>query len=201
METTKACAEWLGPELSADEESELLYGSPLLDTNQEATFSRVLQRLFDTNPLADETWLIQEAARQARASVETAASAAEQIAEMRSGPAYCYLAFHGMDGIAQFAKVGMSRHPERRLYGMATGNPLDCLWVYVCKLPTARAAYHVEQSLLRHMEAQRRRGEWITLGRIEQDAAAALARSMGELAQSLEPEAGEFAPLGSCDGR
>lgn len=190
----------LASPLSWDEEQELSIDF-LIDSNQQATAERVMDRLTINNPFADEAWIAQEAVRQARDNLPTRKEAAEQIAQLRDGPAYCYLAFHGLDDIAQFVKVGMTRHPEQRLYGMATGNPLDCLWVFVCRAPTTRAAYHIEQTLLRHLSEHKRRGEWITLGSINAEAAAALARSMGDLAKSTEAEADGFVLLGYTDGR
>lgn len=188
-------------ELSAEEEAELLYGSPIVDSNQQHTFDNIVQRLFDTNPNGDPTDMIRYAAEQARKELETAEVAARKIADIRKGPAYCYMAFHGLGATAQFAKVGMTRHPEQRMYDMATGNPLDCLWVFVCRASSVRAAYRIEQGLLRHLEPQKRRGEWITLGSLDADGAAALARSMSGLASTLDPESEGFELLSYRDGR
>lgn len=161
-----------------------------IDSNQQGMAERLMERIADGSPFEDMAWIAQEAVRQAESNLPTAREAAQQIAQLRDGPAYCYLAFHGLDGIAQFVKVGMTRHPERRMYEMATGNPLDCLWVYVCRAPTTALAYAMEQSLLRRMSEHKRRGEWITLGSIDTVAAAALARSCGD-----------FELLGYTDGR
>lgn len=172
-----------------------------LDSNQR-TYA---ERLFDHMALVDQEATAEEVAARAMntamQNLPTAKEAAEQIAALRNGHAYCYLAFYGMGGTAQYMKIGMTRHPEQRLYGMATGNPLDCLWVFVCKLPTVRAAYHVEKSLLRHMEDHKRRGEWLEVGETDEAGAIGLARQLGEVASSFEPGAGEFTLLGYRDGR
>lgn len=171
-----------------------------LDSNQRAFAEKAMDTLAFTHPLATEDFILCEAMRQAVANLPLRQDAARSISEMRAGPAYCYLAFHGLDGIAQFLKIGMSRHPERRLYGMATGNPLDCLWAFTAKLPTAKQAYHAEQSLLRHMEERKRRGEWIEIGATDEAGAVALARQLGAVMLEAEPDAGEFTPFGYRDG-
>jgi len=175
-----------------------------LDSNRLPYAERLLDHMALYPSLDDddnEAVFVAAAIRAAEANLATAREAAEHISELRAGPAYCYLAFHGLDDVAQFVKVGMTRHPERRLYEMATGNPLDCLWVFTCRVPCVRMAYRIEQSLLRHLEAHKRRGEWITLGSIDAEAAASLAMSMGDLAKSIEPEAEGFTLLGYTDGR
>jgi hypothetical protein len=171
-----------------------------LDSNQVPYAERAIDRMAMTNPTADEACVVAEAIRQAEANLATAKEAAERIAEMRDGPAYCYLAFYGLDDTANYMKVGMTRHPEQRLYHMATGNPLDCLWVFVSRLPVARAAFHVEKFLHRHLEAHRRRGEWFAVGNADWQAASALARQLYVVALEAEPEAREFTYLGYGDG-
>lgn len=173
-----------------------------LDANQRLAFESIVQNLYlsaGVDSVDDE--LDQEAARIAAECVATAEEAARKVAQLRTGPAYCYLAFYGLDEVASFAKVGMTRHPEQRLYGMATANPLDCLWVFVSKCEDARAAYHVEQSLLRRMAARKRRGEWLTIEATDRDGAEGLARQLTVLARDVEPGAAEFVLLGYTDGR
>ena len=172
-----------------------------LDDNQRLYAERIARRLMLLDPDADATEVVTYAVRQASANVPTTQQAVKAIAAMRRGPAYCYLAFHGMDGIAQFLKIGMTNHPERRIYGMATGNPLDCLWVFAGVLPSRRAAYHVEQTLLRHMSEHRRRGEWIVVRDVGAELAASMARQLGMVAKDAEPAFSEFALLRYTDGR
>ena len=169
------------------------YGDPQLDANQQGAFERALQGLA-AYP-ADPELIAEAAAEAVRATIPTARDAARAIAAMRSDPTYCYLAFHGVGGVASFLKVGISRHPERRLYGMATDNPLDCLWAFVTKLPSGPRAYHVEQTLLRHMAAHKKHGEWLTVGRTDEHAAFALARQLSEVARGAEADACEFVPI------
>lgn len=188
--------------LCPEEEAELRYGDPRLDANQQPAFDRALERLSIAKPFTDEADLRAEAAEIARRELEPAEAVARRIAEMRTSGAYCYLAFHGIGSLASFVKVGMTRHPEQRLYGLATGNPLDCLWVYVCKAQDSRAAYHIEQRLLRELEPHKRRGEWVSLG---QGATAAEARefakTMTGIAKSAEERAGDFELFSYGDGR
>lgn len=165
-----------------------------LDSNQRARAERAVDRLSFTNPEDDAGQLV-EAAIAEGLRMPTAREAANGIAELRNGPAYCYLAFHGIDGVAQFVKVGMTRHPEQRMYNMATGNPLDCLWVYVCQLQTASAAYGVEQKLLRHMASHKRRGEWLSIGAADEAMAASIAQGLADVAGA------PFTLLGYTDGR
>lgn len=188
-------------EILSEEDEKAIYGEPVLDSNQQAAYDRLVGRILVRSIDSDVSGELQAAADLAIESTPTIREAVEGVLNLRFGPAYCYLAFYGTAGSAAYLKVGMSRHPEERLYSMSTGNPLDCLWVYVCELPSTRAAYHVEQQILRHMASHKRRGEWISLGAIDSGAAASLARSMAELAKSAEPKAGEFRLLSYRDGR
>jgi hypothetical protein len=172
-----------------------------LDSNQRGFAERLIDRLYLHYPEGDSDRLVEAAVKGARANLAPARVAAKRIAEMHNGPAYCYLAFYGRDGIASFVKVGMTRHPEKRLYGMATANPLDCLWVYVSKLPVAKAAYHVEHALHRHLDASKRRGEWFEVGETDEAAAQALARQLHTVATDADKDASEFTLLGYTDGR
>jgi hypothetical protein len=181
-------------ELSAEEERQLLQREPNLDTNQQVVFERILPGLYDQNPYADEVNLNQHAGEVARATVPSVAEATRGIIEMRNGPTYCYLAFYGRSGESQYLKIGMTSHPESRLYGMATGNPLDCIAAYVAKFPTRSATYAAEQSLLRLLVSHKRRGEWIEVT-ADYDAAAGMAGSLGGAIGA------EFAVLSYRDGR
>lgn len=172
-----------------------------LDSNQRRTAERILDRLTisTANPRMDE--LVQEAIEAAQEIAPTAKSAAEEIASLRNGPAYCYLAFFGVAGVASYLKIGMSRHPEKRLYDMGVGNPLDCLWVFAAQLPTSKCAYAVEHALHRHMEGRHQRGEWFSIGETGVGDAAALARQLEVVAQESDHRTGSFVRLGADDGR
>jgi len=170
-----------------------------VDSNQRATVERLIDRAMAENPML-EMWEAAESISQ-DALPETAKEAARRIASLRTGPTFVYLAFHGVDGIAQYVKVGISRHPEQRLYGMATGNPLDCLWAFTCRVGTAEAAYGVEQRIIRHLDAHKRRGEWLEVGQSDKDAAFALARQLTQFAKDICPSAEDFVPLEYRDGR
>lgn len=172
-----------------------------LDDNQRLHAERTAQRLLLLEPDADATEIVNYAVQRAARDIPTTQQAVKAIAAMRKGPAYCYLAFHGMDGVAQFMKIGMTNHPERRMYGMATGNPLDCLWVFAGILPSRRAAYHVEQTLIRHMAEYRRRGEWIVVQNIDANLATSMARQLGMVAKEAEASFAEFKLLRYTDGR
>lgn len=171
-----------------------------VDANQAATFESLLQRAAINAPNVELETLAVSAAEAAREMVPTARDAALAIAEMRR-PAYCYLAFCGVGGRAQYVKIGMSIHPEKRLYGMATGSPLDCLWVYTADMPGRKAAYRAEQFLLRRMADHRRRGEWIEVGDLDAKGAASLARHLSQVLEQMDTASSRFALLGFTDGR
>lgn len=172
-----------------------------LDDNQRLYAERIAQRLMFLEPDADTTEIVNYVVAQAAHNVPTTQQAVDAIAAMRKGPAYCYLAFHGLDKVARFLKIGMTNHPERRMYEMATGNPLDCLWVFAGKLPSRRAAFHVEQTLLRHMSEHRRRGEWIVVDSLNVALAESLARQLGMVARDAEDAFPGFSLLRYTDGR
>ncbi|GAA5075584.1 GIY-YIG nuclease family protein [Lysobacter panacisoli] len=172
-----------------------------LDSNQRGFAERLVDRLYMHYPEGDHDRLVEAAVKGARANLATARVAAKRIAELHNGPAYCYLAFYGLGGVANFVKIGMTRHPEKRLYGMATGNPLDCLWVYVSRLPVAKSAFRVEQELHRHLDPNKRRGEWFSVGETDAGGAAALARQLHAVAVDADRDASEFTLLGYRDGR
>ena len=172
-----------------------------LDPNQRKHAERILDNLTFTESYPQMDELVGQAIESALECVPTAREAAEQIASLRFGPSYCYLAFFGLDETANYMKVGMSRHPEQRLYSMGTDNPLDCLWVFVSRLPCTRAAFHVEQTLHRHLSEHRRKGEWFAIGNTELAGAEGLARQLFGVAQAAEPEAQDFTLLGTTDGR
>lgn len=172
-----------------------------LDSNQRGLAERLIDRLYMHYPEGDTDRIVEAAVRGAVCNIKTAKVAAKEIAALHNGPAYCYLAFYGLDGVASFVKVGMTRHPEKRLYGMATGNPLDCLWVFVSRLPVATAAYHVEKALHRHLEPNKRRGEWFEVGETDRAAADGLARQLHVIALDADANASEFTLLGYTDGR
>jgi hypothetical protein len=171
-----------------------------LDSNHKAMAERYLDQIALDYPEIDPQEIVARAIAVAQANLPTAKEAARNIAEMRKGAVYCYLAFYGLRGQCQFLKVGMTAHPEQRLYGIATGNPLDCLWVYISRLPTRGQAYRVEQSILRHLSDHKRRGEWIEVA-CDAEGAAGIAREMAGLAAGIYPEAGAFSILSYRDGR
>lgn len=172
-----------------------------LDPNQRKHAERVLDELLFTEHGAPTDELVDRAISAAMECVPTAQDAAERILSMRFGPAYCYLAFFGLDDTASYMKIGMSRHPEQRLYGMGTDNPLDCLWVFVSRLSCTRAAFHAEQFLHRHLAGHRRKGEWFAIGNTDRTGADGLARQLSAVILSAEDDAGPFTLLGTTDGR
>lgn len=165
-----------------------------IDSNRLTFAERMIDNLAMSNPEAGDDWVIATAMEAANANLPTALEAARHIAEMRNGPTYCYLAFYGRDGVGQYLKVGMTSHPEKRLYGIATGNPLDCLWVYVAQFDTRKQAYSAEQTILRDIAEHKRRGEWIEIT-TDAEAARAFARQLAAVI------GGEFLPLSYRDGK
>lgn len=172
-----------------------------LDSNQRGFAERLIDRLYLHYPEGDDDRLVEAAVKGALANIASVPVAAKRIAELHNGSAYCYLAFYGLGGVASFMKVGMTRHPEQRLYNMATGNPLDCLWVFVSRLPVAKDAFKVEQALHKHLDPNKRRGEWFSVGETDGKAAEALARQLHVIASAADLNAGEFTLLGYTDGR
>lgn len=175
--------------------------SVVMDANQQRSYERVLTKLQAEMGTGDDFDLEWEAAEITKGLVPTARQAARAIADIRAAPAYCYLAFHGTDGEAQYLKVGMTTHPEQRLYSMATGNPLDCMWAYTCQLQSRREAYFVEQTILRHLSAHVRRGEWIGVGRLTKHESECMARSLSEVAKDAVPTCPDFSSFSYRDGR
>src|SRR5690348_12772036 len=132
-----------------------------LDGNQRLYAERLIETLIFQNPDGDHDKIRQYAIRQALETMPTTQEAAQQVAAMRIGPCYCYLGFYGLRGVASYMKVGMTGHPEQRLYNIATGNPLDCLWVFTTKIPSRSVARQAELAMLRSYAGHKRRGEWI----------------------------------------
>lgn len=173
------------------------YDVRCMDSNLRAMFDRVLQLLLDNNQDLELSEAKVIAGDMAAANLRTAKEVANAIASMRNGPTYCYLAFYGLGDTASFMKVGVSRHPERRMYGMATGNPLDCLWVYCLRAPASHIAFATEKNLLRHLKENKRRGEWLDVGKTDKEGANGLARQLSEVASI---EGAEFIYMGDRHG-
>ena len=157
-----------------------------VDSNQQATFDREVQRLLDNNQDMDMPEALDIALSVVRGNIPTLSEAAGAIAAMRKGTTYCYLAFYGLNEIASYMKVGVSRHPERRIYDIATGNPLDCLWVYFLACPSSEKAFSIEKKLLNHLKENKRRGEWLNVGATNRPSAESLARQLGGVANVNE---------------
>lgn len=134
-----------------------------VNSNQRAALERRLDSLDEAPDGEVEDEVFEAACADIAATVPTTRDVASAIAQMRAGPVYVYLAFFGLSGICKYVKIGMSNHPESRVYGFTTGNPFDFQAIYACKFPTRRAAYAAEQSLLRRMANNSRRGEWLEL--------------------------------------
>jgi hypothetical protein len=165
-----------------------------IDSNHQRTFDRLLARTLEENPDLQITEGALLAAEEVQSLLPTAREAAQRIAEMRNGPTYCYLAFHGLGETAGYLKVGMSSHPEQRLYGASTDNPLDRLWTFLARFPVRTRAYAAEQKLLRHLKVHKRKGEWLDVGATDQQSASALARQLSEVISA------QFLPLESARG-
>jgi hypothetical protein len=166
-----------------------------IDTNQRRTFDRLLARILQENPDLQITEAALLAGEEVQSLVPTAREAAQRIAEMRSGPTYCYLAFHGLGDRAAFLKVGMSAHPEQRLYGAATDNPLDRLWTFLARFPVRAKAYGAEQALLRHLRGHKRKGEWLDVENTDATGASRMAAQLSEVIGAT------FFPLVAANGR
>jgi hypothetical protein len=164
-----------------------------LDSNRVPMAERLVDQFAMTYPMADAIDIVTAAIDVAERNLATAKEAAQRIVELRSGPTYCYLAFYGRNGAGQYMKVGMTSHPEQRLDSIATGNPLDCLWVYTAEFDTRGKAYGAEQAALRSLADHKRRGEWIEVT-TDAEAAKAIARQLGDLVK------GDFTPLGNARG-
>lgn len=152
-----------------------------VDSNQQRTFDRVLARTLEESPDVQITEAAEIALEITQRLVPTAREAAARIAEMRAGPAYCYLAFYGLAESARYLKVGMSSHPEQRFCSAATDNPLDRLWTFIARFPVRTSAFGAERRLLSRLKAHKRRGEWLDVGETGYADARALARQISEV--------------------
>lgn len=157
-----------------------------IDSNQAGLAQRISERLYSERPTAPDHELVQEANERAAEILPTAREAARGISLLRSGPAYCYLAFFGLKGRCRYVKVGMSAHPEGRVYGLTTGNPFDLLAIYACRFDSRAMAYGAEQTLLRAMDSIRCRGEWVEIEECSADDLGAVADGMAGV---LRPDA------------
>lgn len=167
-----------------------------LDDNQRPFAERLIEQVAMSGQDYDDDATVDYAVQTAARLVPTAREASKMIAGLRVGPAYCYLAFYGIGSTSQYAKVGMTNHPEKRLYGMSTSNPLDCLWAFIAQFPTRPKAYGAEQAILRELSEHKRRGEWIEVV-ASLDEAAEMARQMS----GLFTGGVRFVPLSYRDGR
>lgn len=172
-----------------------------LDGNQRLYAERMIETLIFQNPEGDHDKIRLYAIRQALEIVPTTREAAEQVAAMRVGPCYCYLGFYGLHGVASFLKIGMTGHPERRLYSFSTGNPLDCLWVFTTKIPSRTVARQAELAMLRSYADHKRRGEWVDVGRCEREGAEAIARELAVVVSEVTGQEANFSLLSYRDGR
>lgn len=93
-----------------------------------------------------------------------------------------YLAFHGTDDRASYMKIGVARNVRARMSGLSTGNPLPRLWTYAASFAGRHRAVKVEGALLSHMGNDRVKGEWIRVGGLSAEAAAAIVESLSEVA-------------------
>jgi hypothetical protein len=173
-----------------------LPGMSSLDENQQLYAERLIGELAMQNPDGSIEKIERYAIKQALECMPTLREAANAVAAMRSGPCHCYLAFYGFGTSAQFLKIGITKHPEQRLYGIATGNPLDCLWVYTAKFSSRASAYRAEQMILKSQAFRKRRGEWISLESCDEAASRELADHLG-----IVSEGEDFALLTYRDGR
>jgi hypothetical protein len=138
------------------------WGYGIDDNQAECAFRIARERLLD-DPDVEAEDAFEEAKTHARTLVPTAHEAALEISALRNGPTFCYLAFFGLEGRAQFVKVGRSTHPERRIYSFTTGNPLDLLAIYARKFISRQEAHAAEQSILKAAKETSRRGEWLVI--------------------------------------
>ncbi len=95
---------------------------------------------------------------------------------------YCYLTFWGVDGRAEFLKIGVARNVKNRMNGIRTGNPLDRLWTYTMALNSRGEAMKVEAALLENMKSDRTNGEWVRVAGCSEQACKAIADDLAELA-------------------
>ena len=167
-----------------------------LDENQRMYAERLMVTLLIQNPDADQDELARYVAGETLATVPTFKEAVRAISNMRADPCYCYLAFYGIGNTAQFLKIGMTKHPEQRLYGISTGNPLDCLWVYTAPFAGRHNAFGAEQTMLRHQSFRKRRGEWVNLDSCSEESSRELADHLGIVANGAD-----FTMLTYRDGR
>jgi hypothetical protein len=66
--------------------------------------------------------------------------------------------------------------------GIRTGNPIPRLWTFAAAFPSREEAVEIESVLLQHMAAHKAHGEWVHVHGLSEQAAAAMAQSLGEVA-------------------
>jgi len=166
-----------------------------IDSNQAGLAQRISERLYSERPTAPEHELVQEANERAAEVLPTAREAARGISMLRTGPTYCYLAFFGTKGRCRYVKVGMSSHPEGRVYSLTTGNPFDLLAIYGCRFVSRGEAFSAEQSLLRALESIHCRGEWVEIDECGADDIGAAAEGIAGALKMADGNRPRFEPL------
>lgn len=166
-----------------------------VDSNQAALADRLADRYIEGCPDQDLHDLVNAACERAAKLLPTRRQAAIDIADIRKGPVWCYLAFFGIGGRCKYVKVGMSSHPEMRIYGMTTGNPLDLTAIYACRFASRRQAYAAEQTLIHTLASIGRRGEWVEIDECAFADIPSVAQGMGSLIRTPNGERAVFEPI------
>ena len=100
-------------------------------------------------------------------------------------PASTYLCFYGEGDRANYFKIGIAKDVKSRLATHATSNPLTSLWSFAAGFHAREDALQVEAALLRHMEGDKARGEWVRCGSVTEAVAGEIAASLAEVASAV----------------
>lgn len=98
---------------------------------------------------------------------------------------FAYMTFWGMDGRAEFMKIGVAKDVRARMMGIRTGNPMERLWTFKMVFNSRSEAMRVESALLSKMSADRVSGEWIRMAKCSAQACQAIADDLAAVASEL----------------
>ena len=107
--------------------------------------------------------------------------------DYRAYVANVYLAFFGDPGSdrASYLKVGIAKDVFARMLSHSTSNPLTRMWVFAAGFDTRGFAQTVEAGLLKHLDPDRVKGEWVHVHGVAEDAAAVIVESLAEVAADI----------------
>lgn len=95
-----------------------------------------------------------------------------------------YLGFFGLNDRSEFLKVGVAKNVRNRMADHSTGNPMFNVLTVSAQFQTRSTAFAVEQALLKHLIAEKTKGEWVHC-KASIPACRAIAESLAEVAAEI----------------